>query len=98
MAHKKSSTNRSGVSAAAGHYRAGRLTEAESLYRGVLKQQPDNLDALQGLAVLCHQRGHPEEALALFRYQYEMSPKKIYGRKRIFRSGDAGRNVGRHDL
>ena len=66
MAHM-SRKKRSAVSAAAEHYRAGRLTEAESLYRAVLDKHPDNVDAIQGLAVLCHQRGHPEEALALFR-------------------------------
>ena len=52
---------------AASHCRAGRLADAESLYRAVLKEQPDNVEAMQGLAVLCHRRDHPEEALALFR-------------------------------
>ena len=69
-----SSKNRSAVSAAAEHYRAGRLAEAESLYRAVLDQQPDNVDAIQGLAVLCHRRGHPEEALALFRRAITLDP------------------------
>jgi len=66
--------NRSAVAAAAEHYRAGRLTEAESLYRAVLDQHPDNLDAIQGLAVLCHQRGRPEEALGLFRRAIAVDP------------------------
>jgi hypothetical protein len=35
--------------------------------RAILEKHPDNVDAIQGLAVLCHQRGRPEEALALFR-------------------------------
>ena len=74
MAHKKSSTNRSGVSAAAEHYRAGRLTEAESLYRAALAKHPDNVDAIQGLAVICHRRGHPDEALALFRRAVTLDP------------------------
>jgi protein O-GlcNAc transferase len=55
-----SSKRRSAVSAAAEHYRAGRLAEAESLYRAVLDKDPDNVDAIQALAVLCHQWGHPE--------------------------------------
>ena len=44
--------DRSAISAAAGHYHAGRLTEAESLYRRVLDQHPDDVDAIQGLAAL----------------------------------------------
>ncbi len=66
--------NRSAVSTAAEHYRAGRLTEAESLYRAILDRHPDNVDAIQGLAVLCHQRGHAEEALALFRRAIALDP------------------------
>ena len=69
-----SSKNRSAVSAAAEHYRAGRLNEAESLYRRVLDEHPDNVEAIQGLAVLCHQRGRPEEALALFRRAITLDP------------------------
>jgi protein O-GlcNAc transferase len=75
MAHKKSSANRSGVSAAAEHYRAGRLNEAESLYRAVLAKHPDTVDAIQGLAVICHQRGRPDEALALFRRAITLDPE-----------------------
>jgi predicted O-linked N-acetylglucosamine transferase (SPINDLY family) len=74
MAHKKSTTNRSAVRAAAEHYRAGRLAEAESLYRAVLDKHSDNVDAIQGLAVLCHERGRPEEALALFRRAIAIDP------------------------
>ena len=69
-----SSKNRSVASAAAEHYRAGRLADAESLYRAVLDKQPDNADAIQGLAVVCHQRGRPEEALALFRRVIALDP------------------------
>jgi predicted Zn-dependent protease len=50
------------------------LADAESLYRAVLDKHPDNVDAIQGLAVLCHQRGRPEEALALFRRVIALDP------------------------
>ena len=59
---------------AAEYYRAGRLAEAESLYRAVLDQHPDNVEAIQGLAALCHRRGCPEEALALFRRAVQLDP------------------------
>ncbi len=74
MAHKKSSTNRPAVLAAAEHYRAGRLAEAESLYRAVLDHHPENVDAIQGLAALCHRRGNSDEALALFRRAIALDP------------------------
>jgi predicted O-linked N-acetylglucosamine transferase (SPINDLY family) len=55
------------VSAAAQQNRARSLADAESRYRAVLERQPDDVEAIHKLAVLCHQRGRPEEALALFR-------------------------------
>jgi protein O-GlcNAc transferase len=69
-----SSQNRSAVSAAAEHYRAGRLTEAESLYRAVLDKHPDDVDAIQGLAALCYRRGRSDEALTLFRRAITLDP------------------------
>src|SRR5579864_3929783 len=69
-----SSKKRSAVSAAAEHYRAGRLTEAESLYRAVVDQHPDDVDAIQGLAALCYRGGRSEEALALFRRAITLDP------------------------
>src|SRR5579871_225763 len=69
-----SGKNRSALSAAAGHYHAGRLTEAEWLYRRVLDQYPDDVDAIQGLAALCYRRGRPDEALALFRRAITLDP------------------------
>jgi protein O-GlcNAc transferase len=69
-----SSKDRSAVAAAAEHYRAGRLAKAERLYRAILDKQPDNVDAIQGLAALCHRLGHPEEALALFRRAIVLDP------------------------
>jgi tetratricopeptide (TPR) repeat protein len=65
----------SAVSEAAGHYRAGRLDEAESLYRALLDKQPHNVDAILGLAALRHRRGHAEEALALFRRAITLDPE-----------------------
>lgn len=46
------------------HHQEGRLSEAESLYREVLRDQPRNPDALHLLGVLRFQLGQPTEALA----------------------------------
>ena len=66
--------NRSVVSGAAQRSRASSPGDAESRYRAVLDKQPDNMDAIQGLAVVCHQLGRPEEALALFQRAIALDP------------------------
>jgi tetratricopeptide (TPR) repeat protein/SAM-dependent methyltransferase len=47
------------------HHRAGRLREAEALYRQILRMAPEHADALHWLGVLAHQAGQSEAALAL---------------------------------
>ena len=46
------------------HHQAGRLREAEELYRDVLAAEPRNADALHLLGVALHQQGRHEEAVA----------------------------------
>jgi protein O-GlcNAc transferase len=53
------------IAAAIDHHRAGRLAEAEALYRRVLAQEPRHADALHLLGVLAYQRGQPESAADL---------------------------------
>jgi len=74
MSHKKSRVNRSSISIAEEHYRAGRFTEAESLYRTVLEKQPENVKAIQGLAAVWYHRGRTEEALSLFQRAIALDP------------------------
>jgi predicted O-linked N-acetylglucosamine transferase (SPINDLY family) len=47
------------------NHQAGRLNEAEQLYRQILQAHPDNADALHLLGVLAHQRGQNEAAVDL---------------------------------
>lgn len=47
------------------HHRAGRLAEAEVVYREVLSCDPDNFDALHLLGVLYRQAGDVDRAIAL---------------------------------
>ena len=53
------------LQAALAHHQAGRLREAEALYRTVLAADPRNADALHLLGVAAHEQGRPEEAVAL---------------------------------
>jgi len=48
---------------AKGHHKAGRLAEAEALYRAVLGANPDHADALHMLGVVALQSGHADAAL-----------------------------------
>jgi Flp pilus assembly protein TadD len=46
-------------------HKAGKLPEAEHLYRRVLRFDPDNADALHLLGVIASQLGRPAEAVEL---------------------------------
>jgi Flp pilus assembly protein TadD len=45
--------------------KAGRLTEAEDIYRRILAAEPDHPEALHWLGVLALQRGDPHAAATL---------------------------------
>jgi tetratricopeptide (TPR) repeat protein len=53
------------LSAAMQHHQAGRLHEAEILYRQVLATEPANVDALHLLGVIAHQSGQHTQAVEL---------------------------------
>src|SRR5277367_3151773 len=50
---------------AIGYHQAGRLREAEALYRGILEESPREPDALHMLGVLAHRAGRRQEAVDL---------------------------------
>ena len=49
------------------HHQARRLQQAEQLYRQILGQQPEHVDAMHNLGVLAYQSGRNDDALKLFR-------------------------------
>jgi tetratricopeptide (TPR) repeat protein len=53
------------VQAALAHHQAGRLQDAEAIYRQVLEIVPDHADALHLLGVIAQQTGRHESAVAL---------------------------------
>ena len=56
------------------HHEAGRLPEAEALYRQVLAQVPDHPDALQLLADLAQRAGEHAQAVELLRHATRINP------------------------
>jgi tetratricopeptide (TPR) repeat protein len=55
------------LAAALGHHQAGRLSDAEPLYRQILARDPRHADSLHLLGVLAHQTGHHEAAVEMIR-------------------------------
>lgn len=58
-------TNKPTIEIAIQHHQAGRLAEAEKIYRQILAQQPDHPDALHLLGVLAVQAGRLDAAVDL---------------------------------
>ena len=62
------------VEIARAHHQAGRLTEAEGIYRQILTQQPDQPDALHLLGVVAYQKGQADASIELIRRAIAISP------------------------
>jgi len=62
------------LGAALAHHQAGRLREADALYRQVLQLQPSNPDALHLLGMIACQTGEHETAVALINRAISASP------------------------
>jgi predicted O-linked N-acetylglucosamine transferase (SPINDLY family) len=56
------------------HHRAGRLGDAEAVYRQILARFPDHADAVHLLGVACQQQGRREEAVRLLRRAAQLDP------------------------
>ena len=56
------------------HHGAGRLREAEALYRQALAEDPHNIDALHFLGVVALQRGDPGQAVLLISQALSRNP------------------------
>jgi Flp pilus assembly protein TadD len=56
------------------HHQAGRLLEAEQIYRQILQQQPDRVEALQLLGTIAFQKGNFDEAIAYYRKSLTLNP------------------------
>lgn len=59
------------------HHRAGRLAEAEALYRQILAMQPKHADALHMMGILAHQSGRHVLAVDLVRQAIAVNPLDV---------------------
>jgi tetratricopeptide (TPR) repeat protein len=59
------------------HHQAGRLTEAEKIYRQVLARNPNHPDALQLLGALAGQAGRLDEAIDLISRAIAINPDQV---------------------
>lgn len=76
------------------HHKAGRLRQAENIYRQILKAQPDNPDAWHLLGLMAHQAGNINTAVELIGKAVHLDPN----RAQFFRSlGDALKAQGNPD-
>jgi predicted O-linked N-acetylglucosamine transferase (SPINDLY family) len=71
------------LDAALHSHRAGRLAEAERAYRAVLRREPDHVEAIHLLGMLCHQTGRNDAALDLLRRSVERSPSTAHFRSNL---------------
>ena len=62
------------LQAALQHHQAGRLREAEAIYRQILQSEPDHPDALHLLGVIAHQVGQDKVAVDLIGKAIEANP------------------------
>jgi predicted O-linked N-acetylglucosamine transferase (SPINDLY family) len=76
------------------HHQAGRLAEAEAIYRQVLARFPDHPDALHLLGVLATQAGRPEMSIELIGRAVTVSPTVAEYHLSL---GEAYRRSGRWD-
>jgi predicted TPR repeat methyltransferase len=64
------------LQAAAEHYRAGRLGEAEGIYRGILQADPNNAAAMHGMGLVALQVGKHDVAVACLRRSLAIDPRR----------------------
>ncbi len=74
----KSGNPAQSMPAAIEHHEAGRLAEAEAIYRRVLEAEPEHVDALHFLGFLSFQQGSHERAAELIGRSLELHPGNLY--------------------
>ncbi len=68
-------------------YQQNDLAQAERLYAQVLELQPNNRDALLGLAIINRQQGNSTQAQALYSRMLQLNPRDPLARAGLLESG-----------
>jgi predicted O-linked N-acetylglucosamine transferase (SPINDLY family) len=76
------------------HHQAGRLQEAERIYRQILAQDPKHADAMHFLGVIAHQAGRADEAVDLIRRAIALWPNYAQAHSNL---GNALKDNGQQD-
>jgi Flp pilus assembly protein TadD len=76
------------------HHKAGRLQEADQLYRLILAQQPSHAGAMHYLGVIAHQEGRKETAVQLIRQALTLIPNDASAHSNL---GNSLKDLGRLD-
>lgn len=74
------------------HHQAGRLAEAELIYRQILRAEPSCAEAHNNLGLALHARGDLMEAMACFEQALQCMPRLVEAHNNL---GNALKNVGR---
>ncbi|MEW6585450.1 MAG: tetratricopeptide repeat protein [Nitrospirota bacterium] len=59
------------------YFQAGDFEKAETLYKKILRIQPDNIDALHNLGILCYQRGDYDSAVRFVARVLQLNPDDV---------------------
>ena len=71
------------LATATAHHQAGRLPQAEQLYRQILQQHPQQIDALNLLGVIACQKGRLDDGIALYRQALALRPGYVSARENL---------------
>jgi tetratricopeptide (TPR) repeat protein len=66
------------ITAALQYHQSGNLSQAETLYRQILQQEPEHLKALHCLGLIAHQTEHIEDAIALYQQVVSIDPTYVW--------------------
>jgi tetratricopeptide (TPR) repeat protein len=86
------------IALALDHHRAGRLAEAEAIYRQVLAAQPNHTDALNLLGTLAHQVGRRDVALELIGRALALRPSFAEAHNNLGAVLQADGNLGQAEV